>query len=232
MSGLDPAHEGLRIAHVSDLHVGMLTPHKRIRNAIEIAQAQSPDLLFLTGDFLCYSKKFVGALGELMSAVRTPAYAVLGNHDHWTDTQGATKALTHAGIEVLSNAHTVARIKHAPLEIVGIDDAVTRNADVPRAFSGTHAARSRIVLTHIPSMADHAANYGPGLALAGHTHGGHVHIPKVTAHLFRRFGAPYLKGFYDVGDLRLYVNCGVGASSIPIRAGAPSEVALFTLRAA
>jgi predicted MPP superfamily phosphohydrolase len=229
--GLDPAHDGVRIAHLTDLHVGLLTPHRRIRRALELAQHARPDVLFLTGDFLCYNPKFVGAFAEILRDVRVPAYAVLGNHDHWTDAQGAKKALEHAGVEVLSNAHSTLTLRHTPFEIVGIDDAVTHNADVRKAFSGTHARRSRIVLTHVPSMADRAAEYGPAFALAGHTHGGHVHIPQLTAKLFRRMGAPYLKGYYDIGPLKLYVNCGVGASSVPIRAGAPSEVSVFTLRA-
>lgn len=229
--GLDPAHDGVKIAHVTDLHVGMLTPHKRILRALELAQAARPHLLFLTGDFVCYSPKFVVALAEILSTVKIETYAVLGNHDYWTDPQGVYKALTKNGIGVLKNENTTLWINNSPLELVGIDDAVTGHSDVKRAFAGTKDERSRIVLTHVPSIADRAASYGAGLALAGHTHGGHVHIPKVTEHLFRRLGSPYLKGFYDVEDLRLYVNCGVGASSVPVRAGAPAEVAVFVLRA-
>jgi len=230
--GLDPAHDGVRIAHLTDLHVGLLTPHARIRRALEIAQASKPDLLLLTGDFVCYSPKFVGALAEIMKDLRVQTYAVLGNHDHWTDTQGVQKALEKNGAAVLRNQHSTIQLRHRPFDIVGIDDALTKHDDVERAFAGVKKNHSRLVLTHIPSVADRIAEYGAGLALAGHTHGGHVHIPRVTARLFRRMGLPYLKGFYDVGPLRLYVNCGVGASSVPIRAGAPSEVALFTLRAA
>jgi predicted MPP superfamily phosphohydrolase len=166
-----------------------------------------------------------------MRAVRIPAYAVLGNHDHWTDAQGATQALERAGVAVLANSHSTLSLRHTPLDVVGIDDAVTHHADVRRAFRGVRAGRSRIVLTHVPSIAERVGEHGPALALAGHTHGGHVHIPRVTAHVFRRMGAPYLKGYYDVGPIKLYVNCGVGASSVPIRAGAPSEVSVFTLRA-
>jgi predicted MPP superfamily phosphohydrolase len=59
-----------------------------------------------------------------------------------------------------------------------------------------------------------------------------VQIPGITERLFRKLGHPYLKGFYRVDDTLLYVNCGVGSSSIPIRAGAPAEIALLTLRAA
>src|ERR1700744_1106578 len=81
--GLEPTHDGVRIAHLTDLHVGLLTPHARIRRALELAQAGEPDLLLLTGDFVCYSPKFVGAFAEIMKGIRVPTYAVLGNHDHW-----------------------------------------------------------------------------------------------------------------------------------------------------
>ena len=70
-----------------------------------------------------------------------------------------------------------------------------------------------LVLTHAPNMADRAAEHGQGLILAGHTHGGHVNIPKVTAGIARRLGNRYLAGFYRVGNSLLYVNCGIGSSS-------------------
>jgi predicted MPP superfamily phosphohydrolase len=93
-------------------------------------------------------------------------------------------------------------------------------------------APSRLVLTHAPGLVVHAATRGGGLVLAGHTHGGQVHVPRVSQKLWSAMGKPFLKGFYRVGDATLYVNCGVGASSVPLRAGAPSEVALLTLRVA
>jgi len=233
IEGLDPAHDGLTIAHLTDIHVGMLTPHKKIRRAFELAQAENPSLLVMTGDFLCYNKKFVGALAELCAGITTPSYAVLGNHDYWTDAEGARMALEKAGVSVLRNQHTELMLNHSPFSIVGIDDAITNHHDPKRAFAGVRRDGSRLVLTHAPNLADRCDAEGPSLILAGHTHGGHVHIPRVTPALFRRVtGARYLKGWYDVGRSKLYVNCGVGSSSVPIRAGAPAEVAILTLRAA
>jgi predicted MPP superfamily phosphohydrolase len=231
--GLDPAHDGVRVAHLTDLHVGMLTPDRKILRAIERARAAKPDLILLTGDFVCYSPKFVGRLQELTRSLipGTPAYAVLGNHDYWTDGEGVRHALERNGVAVLRNGHSEIMLRHAPLSIVGIDDAVTGHADVKRAFRGVRAHGSRLIMTHVPSMADRAAELASGLIVAGHTHGGHVVIPKVTARIAARFGNHYLAGFYRVGSSLLYVNCGIGSSSVPIRAGAPSEVALFTLRA-
>src|SRR5690242_2572125 len=66
---LDPAHEGLRIAHLTDIHVGMLTPQARIRRAVQLAREARPDLTVLTGDFVCYSTKFVEPMGELLSGL-------------------------------------------------------------------------------------------------------------------------------------------------------------------
>jgi predicted MPP superfamily phosphohydrolase len=222
----------VKIAHLTDLHVGLLTPAKKILRAIQRAEEAKPDLIVMTGDFVCYSPKFVGRLGELTRGIRTPVYSVLGNHDYWTDGQGVRHALERNGYAVLRNGHSEIMINRAPLTIVGIDDVITGHADVKRAFRGVRRTGSRLVLTHAPGMADRAAEYGGSLIVAGHTHGGHVNIPKVTAAVARRLGNRYLAGWYQVGDARLYVNCGIGSSSVPIRAGAPSEVAVFTLRAA
>ena len=234
MPGLDPAHDGLRIAHLTDLHVGLVTPRARIRRAIHRAVAEKPDLVVLTGDYLCYSPKFLPVLAELIAEIDVPAVAVLGNHDYWTDGEGVRKVFSAAGIDVLRNGHTELRFRHAPLDVVGLDDAVTAQADPGRAFRGVKKgrshSRSRLVLTHVPSLADLTASYGPSLILAGHTHGGHVVIPRITAGIARQLGNRYLKGFFEVGGSVLYVNSGIGSAAVPIRAGAPAEVALLTLR--
>ena len=210
----------------------MLTPDRKILRAVERAQAARPDLVLLTGDFVCYSKRFVGKLGEIIRGIRAPVYSVLGNHDYWVDGEGVRRALEKNGYSVLRNGHSEITLRGEPLTVVGIDDAITRHADVRRAFRGVKREGSQIMLTHVPSLADRAAELGRGLILAGHTHGGHVNIPRVTARIAARLGNRYLAGFFDVGGSKLYVNRGIGSSSVPIRAGAPSEVAVLTLRAA
>lgn len=230
--GLDPAHDGLRIAHLSDLHVGSLTSHRFIRDAVEMAQAETPDLVLMTGDFVCYSPKYVPLLGGLVRGFAVPTVCVLGNHDYWTDGHGVTSELLREQYTVLRNQHTRIQVRSAPLTIVGVDDAVTRQGDVQRAFSGIHKTDSRIVLSHVPSLAMPASEFGGGLILSGHTHGGHVQIPGLTDRIFRKLGYDFVRGFYRVRDSLLYVNSGVGSSSVPIRAGAPAELAILTLRTA
>jgi predicted MPP superfamily phosphohydrolase len=234
--GLDPAHDGLKIAHLTDVHVGMITPKKRIRRAVELANESKPDLVFLTGDYVCYNRKHVARMGEQLRGLvaGTAVIATLGNHDYWTDGEGCARELRNNGYDVLINQHTELFVRGAPLTVVGIDDAITKHDDAEKAFAGVRT-RTRLCLSHCPERADQAAERGANLVVSGHTHGGQVNVKGVTERIYRRITKRrYLSGWYDIGETALYVNRGVGQSSIPLRAGegARCEVAIFTLRAA
>jgi predicted MPP superfamily phosphohydrolase len=97
---LDPAHDGLRVAQLSDLHVGTRTPPERIATAIALANSLGPDLVVLTGDFLSRGRETVALLGEQLRGFTAPTVAVLGNHDHWVDAAGTTRALSRLGYDV------------------------------------------------------------------------------------------------------------------------------------
>ena len=235
--GLDPAHDGLVVAHLTDVHVGLITPESRVRRAVQIANAARADLVVLTGDYVCYGRRFVDVMGEQLRGLeaRTAVVATLGNHDYWTDAEGCARALAKNGYDVLRNQSVTLRPRGAPLAVVGIDDAVTRHHDPARAFAGAGRRGTVLALSHCPELADAAAARGAHLVVAGHTHGGQVHFKGFSEKMYRRFTKRrYLSGWYQVGDGRLYVNRGVGQASIPVRAGAGarSEVAIFTLRAA
>jgi hypothetical protein len=232
---LDPAHEGLTIAHVTDVHVGMMTPRKHIARALAAANAARPELVFLTGDYVCYGKRFVPVMGEALRGFEagTAVVATLGNHDYWTDGDGVARELRANGYTVLKNQHTELRPRGAPLTIVGVDDAVTGHHDPVAAFRGVRRKGTTLMLSHCPEVADYGAEKGANLVVAGHTHGGQINVRRVTERVYRRVtNKRYLAGWYLVGDTMLYVNRGVGSSAVPFRAGieAQSEVAIFTLR--
>src|SRR5262249_35609910 len=153
------------------------------------------------------------------------------NHDHWTSPGRVERSLERRGYHVLRNRHHELRLGGAPLTIVGIDDAITGNHDLSRAFRGVRPGGSVIALSHAPNRAEGAAARGAALVLAGHTHGGHVRIGRLTERIFARMGARYLAGFYPIAAAGraglLYVSCGIGSSSVPVRAGAPAEVAIL-----
>ncbi|HEY6003942.1 MAG TPA: metallophosphoesterase [Anaeromyxobacter sp.] len=230
--GLDPAHDGLRLAQLSDLHFGPRTPLALIRAALDEANRFEPDLVVLTGDYLTRRREDVRTLREHIGGLRAPTVAVLGNHDVWVDPAGAAAALRRHGYEVLENAWTTLSLRGVPFRIVGIGDHLTHRDDVLAAVRGLPSrAATPLVLAHGPRTADKLAALGrPALCLSGNTHGGQVNLPIVTPILLASLREPYARGLYQLGPVQLYVNRGVGNSGISFRLNSPPEVTLATLR--
>lgn len=235
VTGLDPRHDGVTIAHLSDIHVGNLTPASHVRAAIELANSVAPDVVALTGDYVCWRKHEVGLLREQLGGLRaTRVAATLGNHDYFTDARGVRGALASHGYDVLDNQHTTVAVRGAPLRLVGIDDPVTHHDDVDAAFAGAAADGTTVALCHDPELAPTLIGRGARLVLSGHMHGGQIYLRGVTDRIIARMGRTYRRGFYPIDDGHLYVTPGVGFSGVRVRVGegTGSEVAAFTLRAA
>jgi predicted MPP superfamily phosphohydrolase len=233
IADLDPRHDGLRIAQLSDLHVGNLTPASHIRTAIDAANATKPDLVVLTGDYVCWKRAEVAQAREQLAGLRASrVLAVLGNHDYFVWGAGVRAALETHGYEVLRNQTTIANVNGAPLAMIGVDDPVTRHDDLDAAFAGVPANITRVVLCHAPNRAPKIAARGAQLVLSGHTHGGQLFVKGITDRLMKRAGHKFRRGMYEVGQAQLYVTPGIGFSGVTRRfgEGTDAEVAMFTLR--
>lgn len=226
----------LRIAHLTDLHVGRITPMWVQHAAVAMTNAEAPDLVALTGDFVCHSQVWLDALEEVVRAFDAPVVAVLGNHDHWCGGDEVRRALRRAGALVLDNAHTVLDLGHERLQVVGLDDAYTGHADRDRALKGLRPDLPTLGLSHIAEEADRLWDRGVPLVLSGHTHGGQITVARLhELALGRLAGHRYIHGIYgrragdDVGAV--YVGAGIGAAVVPVRVGhrGQREVALFEL---
>ena len=175
--GLDPRHDGVRIAQLSDIHVGNLTPASHVRAAVASANAAAADLIVLTGDYVCWRRSEVAMAGEQLAGLRAPrVLAVMGNHDYFVWGSGMRAALERNGYEVLRNQTTIATVRGAPLAVIGIDDPVTRHDDLDAAFAGAPEKATRLVLCHSPDKGPAIAARGADLVLSGHTHGGQIYI--------------------------------------------------------
>jgi hypothetical protein len=226
----------VRIAQLSDIHVGNLTPAAHVRAAVDTANAAKPDLIVLTGDYVCWRRHEVALAGDQLAGLRAPrVLAVLGNHDYFTWGAGVASALERNGYEVLRNQTTIADVRGAPLAMVGVDDPVTRHDDLDAAFAGAREGTTRVVLCHAPDRAPQLAQRGADLVLSGHTHGGQIFIKGITDRIMKRAGLNYRRGMYPMSDrCMLYVTPGVGFSGVTRRVGegTDAEVAVLTLRAA
>jgi predicted MPP superfamily phosphohydrolase len=169
----------LRIAHLTDLHVGRVTPYEVQKEAVALTNAEKPDLIAITGDFVCHSQLYLDQLAELIASFEAPVVAVLGNHDHWSGAEEVRRALVRAGAEVLSNHHTTLTLRHQKLQIVGLDDSYTGHADREKACKGLRADLPTLGLSHIAEEADGLWARHVPLVLAGHTHGGQVTLARL-----------------------------------------------------
>lgn len=227
----------IRVAHLTDQHVGRVTPLRVQVEAIDLALAQNPDVVVLTGDFVCHSELYLNDLTELMKRIKAPAFAVLGNHDHWTNAQAVKKALIQGGIEVLENTHTTIKIRNDHLQIVGLDDAYTNHADAHKACQGLKKGVATIGLSHIAEQADALWPLGVPLVLSGHTHAGQVTVAGLHELILKKVvGHKYIHGFYGSQqepspEGAVYVSAGIGAAVMPLRMGEKGkrEVAIFDI---
>jgi predicted MPP superfamily phosphohydrolase len=235
------ALDHLRVAHLTDMHVGRVTPYEVQRDAIAITNAQKPDLVVITGDFVCHSQLYLDQLTALMRELNAPVMAVLGNHDHWSGGGEVQRALEQAGVAVLSNQHTTIELRHQKLQVVGLDDAYTGHARREEAVKGLRKDLPTLGLSHIAEEADGLWRYGVPLVLSGHTHGGQVTVAKLHEFVAGKIaGHKYVHGLYgsrapDPLNGRahgaVYVGAGIGAAVIPLRIGerGKREVTVFEL---
>lgn len=226
--------EHLRVVHLTDLHVGRITPLRVQLEAARRVNDEEPDLIAITGDFVCHGRRYLDELTAVITCFRAPVVAVLGNHDYWSGAPEVRRALRRAGVEVLQNACTVMTLRHTPFQVVGIDDAYTGHADLRRATEGLRRGLPALGLTHIAEEADGLWACGVPLVLAGHTHGGQVTLARLHELAIGRIaGHRYVHGLY--GDRRgegaVYVGAGIGAAVMPLRVGdrARREVTVFEL---
>jgi predicted MPP superfamily phosphohydrolase len=238
----------LRIAHLTDLHVGRVTPFEIQRHAVRMTNAEHPDLVVITGDFVCHSQLYLDQLTALMREITAPVMAVLGNHDYWAGAGEVRHALERGGVEVLSNVHTTVTLRHQKLQVLGLDDAYTGHARRDEAVKGLRKDLPTLGLSHIAEEADGLWRHGVPLVLAGHTHGGQVTFARLhEIALGKIAGHRYVHGLYgnrnsvadghaegepggrDAGRGHgngnghaagaVYVGAGIGAAVMPLRIG-------------
>jgi len=236
LPGLPDPFAGLTIAQISDLHLGRFATASDIEPAVRATQALGADVIALTGDFV--SRVSVGEpemLVQMLSRLSAPqgVYAALGNHDWWENGPLVAESLRQAGITVLQNQHVSLRRDGQSLFLAGIDDVWVGRHDLAAALSGVPSACKVVLLAHEPDFADLAArDRRIVLQLSGHSHGGQVCIPGHGGLHFPPWAQKYRRGSYQVGEMTLYVNRGLGMVTLPLRFACRPEVTLFTLQPA
>ena len=240
IAGLDPDLAGLRVAHLTDLHIGNGFEGRRLFELVDRVHALDPDLIVLTGDLFDRDPSHVeagaAALGRLMAPFGV--YAVLGNHDVYTGVDRVCQSLARfaPGVRLLRDAWQ--RIPGpASFYVAGVDDpghdwtaAGTNLAAIDKLAASLPNDGPSLLLVHRPDAFAQAAGLGFPLVLAGHFHGGQVAFPGSRGRWnVARILSPFDQGLFCRGQSLLYVSRGLGFAGPRIRLGAPPEIALLEL---
>ena len=236
IDGLHPDLDGLRIAQISDLHVGPIIRTRYVKRVVELARSLEPDLYALTGDFVDGPVERLGvhlqAFAEIANQGR--AYFITGNHEYYSGAGAWIDAFRTLGIPTLQNTHVLVERSRARLMIAGVNDPMARRygdyaaPDPQRAIAGGRAD-FKLLLAHNPKIAPRAAEAGFDLQLSGHTHAGQF-FPWTLA--VQKIHAPHVAGLTREGRMWVYVSAGTGSWGPPLRFGTRTEVTLLRLIAA
>jgi uncharacterized protein len=224
-AGLD----GIKAVQISDLH--MHTTTDLHLNMLRQIQAIDPALILVTGDLVDTSSAVPDVL-ELLNNLKPKlgVWVVPGNWDH---TAGAVDTLSQdlngTNVHLLVN-------QSVALEdgfwIVGVDDPASGMDNLASAVRDVPSGVPRILLAHSPDIV-RTVESDYGLILVGHTHGGQINLPGVSgAWLHNGPSKRYIRGRYDIQGSPMYVNRGIGTTTIPIRIGSRPEITEFTFHAA
>jgi uncharacterized protein len=259
ITDLPPNLDGLRIVHLSDLHIGDFMPRAALRRAVDMINVVQPDLAVLTGDFITSERDpLEDGIAEL-SRLRVPlgVWACHGNHERWAGVEARTQALfARDGMHVLRQQCVELSWHSGRFNLIGVDDQRERArpgepSSMLRSIEGlVRSDIPNILLSHNPDTFPRAAALGIELSLAGHTHGGQLRFT-LGNHQWcpASLITPFAVGLYrlpfglaaDTSSEEtaaaprkcafLYVNPGLGTLGLPLRLGMPPEITVLTLRA-
>ena len=260
LAHLPPALDGLRIVHLSDIHIGAFLPRTALRRAVALSNAAQPDLVVLTGDLISGAddplEDGIAALSRLQAPLGV--WGCHGNHERWAGVEAQAQALFERyGMHLLRQQGVALSWHGGRFNLIGVDDQRehARPGEPSSMLRSIEALVRRdmpnMLLSHNPDTFPRAAALGIELSLAGHTHGGQLrcrlgHRQWSPASLL----TPFAVGLYRLPfgpappparEERaahpppcafLYVNPGLGTFGLPLRLGMPPEITLLTLRGA
>ena len=234
IAGLPPALDGLRIAHVTDVHVGRYTRGAQLRAIAEATNKLEADLVLMTGDLLD------GSLLDLPEALdfvkmidpRQGLAMCEGNHDLFGGADRFRQPVKAAGVGLLVGEAQSLEIRGESVRLLGTrwsrgEERI--RATVEDVLPLRDPGAFNILLAHHPHCFDYAAPAGIPLTLAGHTHGGQLMLSEHVG--FGPLMFRYWTGQYARDDAKLVVSNGAG-NWFPLRTAAPAEVIHLTLRQA
>lgn len=226
-----PNDSSIKIAVVSDFHIGSYTKKRFLKKTVEKINALNPDIVILPGDFVLQLpvNKINGELLPLKD-LQSPTFAVIGNHDAGfpgTDVSAEIKkVLQDFNIKVLDNKIENINIKQKNIALIGLSELRAGNSDYSLAQKAE--GDFKILISHNPDSVFNVKTKSVDLAVAGHTHGGQVKIPYIYKHIIPTKN-DFVEGFYTVNGINTFITSGIGTVGLPVRFLTIPEIAILQI---
>ena len=239
-----PLAEPMKIAVVSDPHVGPYKGKPFLRRVVKKLNGLLPDLVLMPGDFVFTRSADPSELAPFAD-INAPlgTFAVLGNHDvgeyqsligkRYSGKDRGEKIaqkLEEFDVTVLRNEHDLLQLTNSNIAVAGIDDLWTGHHDLAASLSGISSDTYTILLSHNPSVIDEPHSDSAHLIVSGHTHGGQLRIPGIgpLTTLPTSLGKQFDQGIFELEEDRaLAITRGIGESSSRTRFFAWPEILLI-----
>jgi len=234
--GLPQELDGLRIAHLSDFHLGSPSHGAAaVERAVEWAAARRPDLVVITGDLLTHPRGEARLRGLVERLAPLPTYAVLGNHDLALSRDPLARKSDLRSLEpaiLLRDEGRMLELRGRSVWLAGVDPRIiVRHIAKVAPSSLTREADFRILLCHYPRVLDYLEPGAFELVLAGHMHDGQICIPYPGGKLrLAHRTAPYQVGAYRRPAGTMHVSPGLGTTFVPFRFAARPGATELVLR--
>ena len=237
LPGWPADYQPLRIALISDLHVGApFVSLEKIDEVVAAINGENPDLIFLLGDYISGvvggeqipPEKFAKVLANLNAPIGV--YGILGIHDWWFGAPRVNQALLAAGVEMADNTAIKIERPGGAFWVAGIGDFDRGNPDIPGTLSKLTDDAPVFFITHNPDI---FPDVPPRvvLTMAGHTHGGQVHLPLIGRPVIpSNYGDRYAYGHIIEDGKHLFVTSGLGTTIFPMRFRVPPEIVILDLK--
>lgn len=235
---LPTAFNGLKIAQISDTHLGPYFNLGRLDYVLRLVKKEKPDLVVITGDLIDDLDLLTASVDKLTKLAATIPFGMFfcwGNHEYFRDVNRIRRELAKSPVTILENTSVPLQSGGESLYLLGVDYPRTNSATeremlrhkfMEKAVVDVPAGAFQILLAHHPDfLFDGFARRIP-LTLAGHTHGGQV---RVFGHSLLPVHYDFMGGLYQENETYGYVNIGAG-QWFPFRLGCPPEISIFTLK--
>ncbi len=232
IANLPPSFHGFTLAQLTDLHLGFLVSESFIEGIVHRTNRLGTDIIVCTGDYVHERNTIeeIEKVWPILSKLEAKhgVYSVLGNHDHWADSDRSLDWLERTGQNIRHQCKPIYKGRDRIL-IGGAGDYWEDELKIDEAFFCSDENECRILLAHNPDSVDTEFKTPLSLVLSGHTHGGQVVIPFVGPPILPVKNKNYSSGLIATPKTQLFISRGIGWAIYPVRFNCYPEIAVLEL---